>query len=76
MPSNNPIYTPEDNPNLRRFRREGKQVLDLRDDGKWHDISKPGSAAGKGDSRRPSGISREEYERRWNQTFGGGSSDE
>jgi hypothetical protein len=26
---------------------------------------------GKGDGRRPSRISREEFERRWEQTFGG-----
>lgn len=45
-------HTPENDPNLNRFRRQGRRVLDLRDDGRWHDISAPGSAAGKGDRNR------------------------
>jgi hypothetical protein len=51
MPSNNAIYTPESSPDLQKARREGKRVLDLRDDGKWHDISVAGGP-GKGDRDR------------------------
>lgn len=65
--SSNPIFTPESSPTLQKARREGKRVTDLRDDGKWHDIS---TAAGKGDDRRPPSVSKGEFERRWEKTFG------
>lgn len=72
MPSNRAIYTPENSRGLAQARATGKRVMDLRDDGKWHDITAPGSAAnaGKGDGHRPRQISDEEYTERYCLAFG------
>ncbi len=69
MSSHNAIFTPESSPDLQKARRSGKRVMDLRDDGKWHDISESG--AGKGDKRRSGAISTDEYAERFERTFGG-----
>jgi hypothetical protein len=66
MASHNPIYTPEGHPELEKNRATGKRVLDLRDDGKWHDVTEKG--AGKGDSRRPG--DQDAYRRGWDRIFG------
>lgn len=69
-----PTHTAENDPNLRRnrqiARQTGGKVLDLRDDAKWHDVTD--GNAGKGDSRRGTDISHEEYCRRWKKAFGCG----
>lgn len=66
------IHTSDNNPTVQKARAQGKRVLDLRDDGKWHDMSVPkSSGAGKGPDRRPQSVSDEEFARRWAKTFGG-----
>jgi hypothetical protein len=66
MASHNPIYTPEGHPELVNNRATGKRVLDLRDDGKWHDISAP--QVGKGSNRRPG--DQDAYREGWERIFG------
>ncbi len=67
-------HTREDSPVLRANRakaeKTGQRVEDLRDDGRWHDITDAGSAGGgKDGQRRPRAISDAEYARRYRQTF-------
>ena len=62
-----PIYTKEDNPTLRAARVRGQRVLDLRDDGRWHDMS---SEAGKGDGDRT--TDHDAYRRNYDRIFGSG----
>lgn len=51
---------------------ERTQYLDLRDDGAWHKVDKANKRIkeGKGDNRRPSTVSNEEYAQRYCKTFG------
>lgn len=65
MSSYNPIFTPPDHPEVQKFHREGKTVMDLRDDGKWHQLSPSG--AGKGDRPRP--VNSERYRRNFDRIF-------